>query len=72
MAEDRAPGTRSAAVVFLRELAVRPDFFGTGFRERVPYESAPAENDDAGVLLHRVTGGTARFVARWDDLGREA
>ncbi|MFF0107318.1 bifunctional serine/threonine-protein kinase/ABC transporter substrate-binding protein [Streptomyces hirsutus] len=29
-------------------------------------------NDDAGAFLYRVTGGTARFVARWDDIGREA
>ncbi|MFF0107320.1 hypothetical protein [Streptomyces hirsutus] len=43
MTEDRAPGTRSAAVAFLRELAVRPDFFGAGFRKRVPHESDPAE-----------------------------
>ncbi|SDD90937.1 hypothetical protein [Streptomyces prasinopilosus] len=43
VAEDRAPATRSAAVAFVRGLAVRPDFFGPGFRTRVPYESDPAE-----------------------------
>ncbi|MEF9901801.1 hypothetical protein [Streptomyces sp. P9-A2] len=43
MTEGRAPGTRSAAAAFIRELAVRPDFFGPGFRKRVPYESDPAE-----------------------------
>ncbi|MEU2599210.1 ABC transporter substrate-binding protein [Streptomyces hirsutus] len=29
-------------------------------------------NDDAGAFLYRVIGKTARFVARWDDIGREA
>ncbi|MFE9923771.1 hypothetical protein ACFYQA_19975 [Streptomyces sp. NPDC005774] len=28
-------------------------------------------NDDAGAFLYRVTGRTARFVARWDDIGGE-
>ncbi|SDD90997.1 bifunctional serine/threonine-protein kinase/ABC transporter substrate-binding protein [Streptomyces prasinopilosus] len=26
-------------------------------------------NDDGGAFLYRVTGGSARFVARWDDIG---
>ncbi|MGY3200069.1 ABC transporter substrate-binding protein [Streptomyces sp. TE5632] len=29
-------------------------------------------NDDGGAFLYRVTGGSARFVARWDDIGEEA
>ncbi|MFE9923770.1 hypothetical protein ACFYQA_19970 [Streptomyces sp. NPDC005774] len=43
VAEDRAPRTRSAALAFVRELAVRSGFFGPGFRKHVPYESDPAE-----------------------------
>ncbi|MGW5973373.1 hypothetical protein [Streptomyces sp. NPDC055185] len=59
VAEDRAPRTRSAAAAFIRELAVRPDLF---------FEA----NDDGGAFLYRVTGGSARFAARWDDIGEEA
>jgi len=43
LAEDRAPRTRAEAVKFVRELTVRPDYFGTGYRERDPFESDPAE-----------------------------
>ncbi|MGW0585363.1 hypothetical protein ACWD25_58040, partial [Streptomyces sp. NPDC002920] len=43
LAEDRAPDTRAEAVAFVRELDVRPDYFGTGYRKRVPFESDPAE-----------------------------
>lgn len=43
VAEDRAPGTRAEAVDFVRGLAVRPDYFGVGFRRSEPYESDPAE-----------------------------
>lgn len=43
VAEDRAPGSRSEAVAFVRGLPVRPDYFGVGFRRQRPYESGPAE-----------------------------
>ncbi|WP_406449231.1 hypothetical protein OH768_01665 [Streptomyces sp. NBC_01622] len=43
LAEDRAPKTRAEAVAFVRELTVRPDYFGTGYRTRDPFESDPAE-----------------------------
>ncbi|WP_406355050.1 hypothetical protein [Streptomyces sp. NBC_00658] len=43
LAEDRAPRTRAEAVEFVRELTVRPDYFGTGYRKRDPFESDPAE-----------------------------
>nr|WSY51810.1 hypothetical protein OG999_17870 [Streptomyces sp. NBC_00886] len=43
LAEDRAPRTRAEAVEFVRELNVRPDYFGTGYRKRDPFESDPAE-----------------------------
>ncbi|MER6154386.1 hypothetical protein ABT147_02460 [Streptomyces sp. NPDC001868] len=42
LAEDRAPKTRAEAVTFVRDLDVRPDYFGGGFRRREPYESDPA------------------------------
>ncbi|MGW0710553.1 hypothetical protein ACWD4G_32125 [Streptomyces sp. NPDC002643] len=41
LAEDRAPRTRAEAVAFVRELEVRPDFFGPGYRKRDPFESDP-------------------------------
>ncbi|GGX56301.1 hypothetical protein [Streptomyces fructofermentans] len=41
LAEDRAPRTRAEAVAFVRELPVRPDHFGAGYRKRVPYETDP-------------------------------
>lgn len=43
LAQDQAPGTRAEAVEFVRELTVRPDYFGTGYRKRDPFESDPAE-----------------------------
>jgi len=43
LAEDRAPRTRAEAVAFVRELTVRPDYFGTGYRKRDPFESDPAQ-----------------------------
>ncbi|WP_405976159.1 hypothetical protein OG496_52870 [Streptomyces sp. NBC_00988] len=43
LAEDRAPRTRADAVTFVRDLIVRPDYFGTGYRKRDPFESDPAE-----------------------------
>ncbi|MGW2050481.1 hypothetical protein ACWCPF_35700 [Streptomyces sp. NPDC001858] len=43
LAEDRAPSTRAEALAFVRELDVRPDYFGTGFRKRDPFESDPAQ-----------------------------
>ncbi|MEV7990504.1 hypothetical protein AB0O67_00905 [Streptomyces sp. NPDC086077] len=43
VADDRAPRTRAEAVAFVRGLAVRPDYFGAGFRKREPHESDPAE-----------------------------
>ncbi|MGW3413417.1 hypothetical protein [Streptomyces sp. NPDC000888] len=43
LAEDRAPRTRAEAVAFVRELTVRPDYFGAGYRKRDPFESDPAE-----------------------------
>ncbi|MBZ3905824.1 hypothetical protein [Streptomyces griseiscabiei] len=42
LAEDRAPKTRADAVTFVRDLDVRPDYFGSGFRGREPRESDPA------------------------------
>ncbi|QFR03195.1 hypothetical protein F9278_44115 [Streptomyces phaeolivaceus] len=43
LAEDRAPKTRAEAVTFVRDLDVRPDSFGSGFRVREPFESDPAQ-----------------------------
>jgi hypothetical protein len=43
LAEDRAPRTRAEAVEFVRQLVVRPDYFGAGYRKRDPFESDPAE-----------------------------
>ncbi|MFE7836097.1 hypothetical protein ACFU53_08570 [Streptomyces sp. NPDC057474] len=43
LAEDRAPRTRAEALAFVRDLDVRPDYFGSGFRKREPYESDPAQ-----------------------------
>lgn len=41
LAEARAPKTRAEAVAFVRELDVRPDYFGVGYRKREPFESDP-------------------------------
>lgn len=49
LAEARAPKTRAQAVAFVRELAVRPDDFGIGYRTREPYESDPA----TWAVLHK-------------------
>jgi len=43
LAQDQAPRTRAEAVEFVSELTVRPDYFGTGYRKRDPFESDPAE-----------------------------
>lgn len=43
LAQERAPRTRAEALAFVRELTVRPDYFGTGYRRRDPFESDPAE-----------------------------
>ncbi|WP_246885474.1 hypothetical protein [Streptomyces sp. GESEQ-4] len=43
LAEERAPKTRAEAVAYVRDLDVRPDYFGTGYRKRQPFESDPAE-----------------------------
>ncbi|KOV53346.1 hypothetical protein ADL00_34490 [Streptomyces sp. AS58] len=43
VADDMAPRTRAEALAFVRRLAVRPDYFGAGFRKSEPYESDPAE-----------------------------
>jgi hypothetical protein len=40
--EDRAPRTRAEAVAFVRDLGVRSDYFGAGYRKRDPFESDPA------------------------------
>lgn len=42
LAEGVAPKTRAAAAGFVRGLTVRPDYFGSGYRPRVPYETGPA------------------------------
>ncbi|MEV6174043.1 hypothetical protein AB0L99_38240 [Streptomyces sp. NPDC051954] len=42
VAEERAPKTRAEAVAFVRDLDVRPDSFGIGYRKREPFESDPA------------------------------
>ncbi|MFF3564762.1 hypothetical protein ACFYXS_32460 [Streptomyces sp. NPDC002574] len=42
LAESVAPKTRSAAADFVRGLTVRPDYFGSGYRRRDPYETGPA------------------------------
>ncbi|WP_254646399.1 hypothetical protein [Streptomyces sp. GbtcB6] len=42
LSEEQAPKTRADAVAFVRELDVRPDYFGVGYRKREPYESDPA------------------------------
>ncbi|WP_247196771.1 hypothetical protein [Streptomyces sp. GESEQ-35] len=39
--EESAPKTRAEAIAFVRELEVRPDFFGIGYRKREPFESDP-------------------------------
>ncbi|MER5842557.1 hypothetical protein [Streptomyces prasinus] len=36
-----------------------------------PTASAERPGEDVGAFLHRVTGGSARFVARRDDMGEE-
>ena len=41
LAEAAAPKTRAEAVAFVRELTVQPDYFGTGYRRRDPYELGP-------------------------------
>ncbi|MFF7467783.1 hypothetical protein [Streptomyces sp. NPDC008092] len=41
LAEAVAPKTRAEAVAFVRELTVQPDYFGTGYRRRDPYELGP-------------------------------
>ncbi|MFJ9558913.1 hypothetical protein ACIRQQ_02580 [Streptomyces fuscichromogenes] len=41
LAEAVAPRTRAEAVAFLRGLTVQPDYFGTGYRRRDPYELGP-------------------------------
>ncbi|WP_230396615.1 hypothetical protein [Streptomyces blattellae] len=43
LAEERAPRTRAEALAFVRELDVRPDYFGVGYRKREPFESDPSE-----------------------------
>jgi hypothetical protein len=43
LAEERAPKTRAEAVAYVRDLDVRPDYFGTGYRKREPFQSDPAE-----------------------------
>ncbi|MFJ4844605.1 hypothetical protein [Streptomyces sp. NPDC088733] len=42
LAESAAPRTRSEATAFVRGLTVRPDYFGSGYRRRDPYETGPA------------------------------
>ncbi|MFD3453858.1 hypothetical protein ACFWVC_16980 [Streptomyces sp. NPDC058691] len=42
LAESAAPKTRSEAAAFVRGLTVRPDYFGSGYRKRDPYETGPA------------------------------
>ncbi|MGW3449717.1 hypothetical protein [Streptomyces sp. NPDC001076] len=42
LAEAAAPRTRAEAVAFVRGLTVQPDYFGTGYRRRDPYELGPA------------------------------
>ncbi|MER6082500.1 hypothetical protein [Streptomyces sp. NPDC001833] len=42
LAESAAPRTRAEAVAFVRGLTVQPDYFGTGYRRRDPYELGPA------------------------------
>ncbi|MFK0153125.1 hypothetical protein ACIQVK_13785 [Streptomyces sp. NPDC090493] len=41
LAESAAPKTRAEAVAFVRGLTVQPDYFGTGYRRRDPYELGP-------------------------------
>lgn len=41
LAEADAPRTRTEAEAFVRGLAVQPNYFGTGFRRRDPYETGP-------------------------------
>ncbi|MFG2956559.1 hypothetical protein ACGF5O_22910 [Streptomyces sp. NPDC048291] len=41
LAEAVAPKTRAEAVAFVRGLTVQPDYFGTGYRRRDPYEQGP-------------------------------
>lgn len=42
LAESAAPRTRARAADFVRGLTVRPDYFGSGYRKREPYETGPA------------------------------
>ncbi|MFE0627575.1 hypothetical protein ACFW3D_11420 [Streptomyces sp. NPDC058864] len=42
LAEGAAPKTRAQAEAFVRGLTVRPDYFGSGYRRREPYETGPA------------------------------
>ncbi|MEU1620787.1 hypothetical protein ABZ479_26220 [Streptomyces sp. NPDC005722] len=42
LAESAAPKTRAQAAAFVRGLTVRPDYFGSGYRKRDPYETGPA------------------------------
>ncbi|WP_280875268.1 hypothetical protein [Streptomyces pseudovenezuelae] len=41
LAEADAPKTRTEATAFVRGLTVRPDYFGSGYRKRDPYEAGP-------------------------------
>ncbi|WP_308310740.1 hypothetical protein [Streptomyces sp. GbtcB6] len=41
LAEAAAPKTRAEAEAFVRGLTVQPDYFGTGYRRRDPYELGP-------------------------------
>lgn len=80
VAEDRAPGTRAEAVDFVRGLAVRPDYFGVGFRRNRPYESDPAEWAVLGEdclwrrepLPDRVLASLTRAFVLPEEKGREA
>ncbi|MFJ4783977.1 hypothetical protein [Streptomyces sp. NPDC088794] len=41
IAEADAPKTRAEAEAFVRGVTVRPDYFGSGYRKRDPYEAGP-------------------------------
>ncbi|MFD8818585.1 hypothetical protein ACFV23_45630 [Streptomyces sp. NPDC059627] len=43
LSEAAAPTTRAEAVAFVRGLTVQPDYFGTGYRRRDPYELGPTD-----------------------------
>ncbi|MGW7544656.1 hypothetical protein ACWGKQ_26675 [Streptomyces sp. NPDC054770] len=43
LSEAAAPKTRAEAVAFVRGLTVQPDYFGTGYRRRDPYELGPTD-----------------------------